>query len=100
MPAISPYIIDPIWEQFAALLPEREETHPLGCHNPCIPEKVVFDKLVQVLVFGCAYNRIADDSCSSCSALPSPCRSCRSSSPNEPRRSCGASRAWAARPLT
>jgi transposase len=60
----SPYIIDPIWEQFAALLPEREETHPLGCHNPRIPEKVVFDKLVQVLVFGCAYNRIADDSCS------------------------------------
>ncbi len=64
MPAISPYIIDPIWEQFAALLPDREETHPLGCHNPRIPEKVVFDKLVQVLVFGCAYNRIADDSCS------------------------------------
>jgi hypothetical protein len=25
---------------------------------------VVFEKLVQVLVFGCAYERIADDSCS------------------------------------
>jgi transposase len=25
---------------------------------------VIFDKLVQVLVFGCAYRRIADDSCS------------------------------------
>lgn len=64
MPAVKPYIIDPIWEQFAALLPERQETHPLGCHNPRIPEKVVFDKLVQVLVFGCAYERIADESCS------------------------------------
>lgn len=65
MPAISPYIIDPIWEQFVALLlPEREVDHPLGCHNPRIPDRVVFEKLVAVLVFGCAYERIADESCS------------------------------------
>ncbi|MDQ3316629.1 MAG: IS5 family transposase [Actinomycetota bacterium] len=64
MPALSPYIIDPIWEQFVALLPEREVEHPLGCHNPRIPERVVFDKLVQVLIFGCAYERIADQTCS------------------------------------
>ncbi len=60
MPAISPYIIDPIWEQFEALLPERNVDHPLGCHNPRIPDKVLFEKLLQVLVFGCAYQRIAD----------------------------------------
>lgn len=64
MPAIPSCIIDPIWDQFCALLPEREEAHPLGCHNPRIQERVVFDKLVQVLVFGCAYERIADESCS------------------------------------
>jgi hypothetical protein len=29
-----------------------------------IPEKVVFGTLVQILVFGCAYERIADESCS------------------------------------
>ena len=40
MPAIPSCIIDPIWDQFAALLPEREERHPLGCHNPRISEKV------------------------------------------------------------
>ena len=64
MPALSPYIIDPIWEQFSALLPERDVDHPLGCHNPRIPDRVVFEKLVQILVFGCAYERIADASCS------------------------------------
>ena len=64
MPAIPPYIIEPIWEQFSALLPEREVHHPLGCHRSRIPDRVVFNKLVQVLVFGCAYRRIADDSCS------------------------------------
>ena len=64
MPALQPYIIEPIWEQFKALLPERETNHPLGCHKPRISERVVFEKLVQVLVFGCAYWRIAEELCS------------------------------------
>src|ERR687897_1438545 len=64
MPALPSCIIDPIWDQFSELLPEKKEDHLLGCHNPRIPDRVVFDKLVQVLVFGCAYERIADESCS------------------------------------
>ena len=64
MPAIPPYIIEPIWQQFSALLPERKTSHPLGCHRPRIPERVIFEKLVEVLVFGCAYKKIADGSCS------------------------------------
>ena len=64
MPAVPLSIIDPIFEQFAELLPDRAETHPLGCHNPRIPDRVVFCKLVQVLLFGCAYEKIADESCS------------------------------------
>ena len=64
MPALPPYIIEPIWEQLVALLPERQTSHPLGCHRPRIPDHVVFEKLVQVLVFGCAYEKIADEGCS------------------------------------
>ena len=64
MPAIQPYIIEPIFEQFCALLPEHETYHPLGCHRRRIPNRIVFEKLVQILVFGCAYERIADESCS------------------------------------
>lgn len=64
VPALPSSVIDPVWDQFAALLPEREVVHPLGCHRPRIPDRVVFDKLVQVLVFGVAYARIADASCS------------------------------------
>jgi transposase len=37
---------------------------PLGCHRPRIPDRVVFDKLIQILVFGCGYRRIADATCS------------------------------------
>ncbi len=64
MPALPPYLIEPIWQQFAALLPEREVNHPLGCHRSRIPDRVIFGKLVQILVFGCAYRRIADEECS------------------------------------
>jgi hypothetical protein len=64
VPAIQPYIIEPIWQQFCALLPDREVDHPLGCHRPRILDGVVFEKRVAVLVFGCAYWRIADGSCS------------------------------------
>src|SRR5215210_4469466 len=64
VPALPPYLIEPIWQQFSALLPERKVDHPLGCHRPRIPDRMVFEKLVQVLVFGCAYYRIADEGCS------------------------------------
>jgi transposase len=64
VPALTPYLIEPIWEQFSALLPQREVNHPSGCHKPRVPDRVVFEKLLQVLVFGCAYWRIADESCS------------------------------------
>lgn len=64
MPAVPSSVMEPIWDQFAALIPEHVDTHPLGCHNPRIPDRVVFDKLVQSLVFGAAYERVADSTCS------------------------------------
>jgi hypothetical protein len=64
VPALPPYLIEPIFEQFTALLPQREVIHPLGCHRSRIPDRVIFEKLLQVLVFGCAYRKIADEKCS------------------------------------
>ncbi|EWT07323.1 transposase [Intrasporangium chromatireducens Q5-1] len=64
MPAVPSWIIEPIWDQFQALIPPIADTHPLGCHNPRIRDRIVFDKLVQVLVFGAAYAKIADSTCS------------------------------------
>ena len=64
MPALPPSILEPLWDQFAALLPHRDDPHPLGCHRARIPDRVIFDKLIQILVFGCGYRRIADHTCS------------------------------------
>jgi transposase len=60
VPALPSSIIEPLWDQVAVLLPPHEDAHPLGCHRPRIPDRLIFDKLVQILVFGCAYQRIAD----------------------------------------
>ena len=67
MPALPSWLTEPLWDQFAALLPERPiyaQTHPFGCHRPRIKDRVVFDKLVEVLVFGCGYRKAADQRCS------------------------------------
>ena len=64
MPALPSSILEPLWVQVAALLPTRPDTHPLGCHRQRIPDRVIFEKLIQILVFGCGYRRIADHTCS------------------------------------
>ena len=69
VPDIPSPIGEPIWVAFAVLLPPHADGHPLGRHRPRIADRVVFDKLVQVLVFGCACQRIADETCSASTLL-------------------------------
>ena len=54
--------MNPLWAQFEALIPPVIDTHPLGCHRPRVSDRVVFDKLVQVLVLGVMHEKIADTS--------------------------------------
>ncbi|MFF3934145.1 IS5 family transposase [Streptomyces hirsutus] len=67
MPVLPSWLTDPLWDQFSTLLPERptvNPAHPLGCHRPRISDRIVFDKLLQLLRFGCSYQAIADTTCS------------------------------------
>lgn len=64
VPALQSCLIEPIWHQFSALLPDDRSPHPLVGNRPRIRSRIVFDKLIQVLVFGAAYWRIADSTCS------------------------------------
>jgi transposase len=64
VPALPSCILDPLREQFFGELPAHVDDHLLGCHRPRIDDAVVFDKLVEVLVYGAGYERIADRSCS------------------------------------
>jgi transposase len=67
VPVLPPWLTEPLWDQFVVLLPQRPEFdpgHPLGCHRRRIGDRTVFDKLLQVLRFGCGYEAIAHASCS------------------------------------
>lgn len=67
MPAIPSSLLEPVWVEFAASIPDRPEFHPghpLGCHRRRIPDRVVFEHLVAALVHGSGYERIATTACS------------------------------------
>src|SRR6201982_3397824 len=66
VPAIPSWLLEPLWDQFAALLPGRpvyDPAHPLGCHKPRIADRCIFETSIQVLRFGCSYASIADCTC-------------------------------------
>lgn len=65
MPALPSSLIETLWDQFAALIPPHLDSHPLGCHRPRIADRVVFEKLIQVLVLGASYDKVSDSTCSS-----------------------------------
>jgi transposase len=61
-------IPDTLWGRIEALLPPRP-THPLGCHNPRVPDRRAMDGIVFVLRTGCRWNALnATGICSSSSA--------------------------------
>lgn len=67
MPALPSWLTEPLWDQFAALLPDSpacRPRHPLGYHRQRISNRIIFDKLLQVLRFGCSNQAIADTTCS------------------------------------
>lgn len=67
MPTLPVSLMDPVWEQFTALLPTRPvvaPSHPLGCHRRRVPDRVVFEHVVAALVHGSGYERIATPGCS------------------------------------
>lgn len=67
MPVLPSWLTGPLWDQFVGLLPERSvygPGHPLGCHRPRISDRIVFDRMLQLLRFGCSRQAIADSTCS------------------------------------
>jgi hypothetical protein len=67
VPVLPGCLLEPLWIQFSALLPEHpvvSPTHPLGCHRPRIPDRVIFEHVIAALVHGSGYERIASPGCS------------------------------------
>jgi transposase len=56
---------DSLWNEIKPLLPPRKP-HPLGCHNPRVPDKNAMEAILFVLRTGCQWNSLdASGICSS-----------------------------------
>ena len=59
---------DALWAEMQSLLPPRPR-HPLGCHNPRVPDHSAMDAIFFVLRTGCQWNALNETGiCSSSSA--------------------------------
>jgi hypothetical protein len=72
VPVVPSCLLEPAWVEFRALLNERRggeppefaAGHPWGCHRRRIPDRVVFEHVINALVHGSGYERIATPGCS------------------------------------
>lgn len=60
-------ISDKLWQQIEPLLPARK-THPLGCHNPRVPDRQAMNAILVVLRSGGLWNARDATGICSCSA--------------------------------
>lgn len=58
---------DKLWKQLEPLLPARK-AHPLGCHNPRVPDRDAMNGILFVLRTGCQWNALDATSICSCSS--------------------------------
>jgi putative transposase len=58
---------DDVWAEMEMLLPPRPE-HPLGCHNPRVPDRDAMDAILFVLRTGCQWNALDATGICSCSS--------------------------------
>lgn len=57
MLALSPRVVEPLFEQFQALIPPRPpDTHPRGGHRRRIPDRICFQGILVRLVTGCSWD--------------------------------------------
>ena len=72
MPVVPSCLLEPAWIEFRALLnahrggepPEFSPGHPWGCHRRRVSDRVVFEHVINALVHGSGYERIATPGCS------------------------------------
>jgi len=60
-------VSDELWARMEPLLPARPG-HPLGCHNPRVPDRAAMNAILFVLRTGCQWNALSATGICSCSS--------------------------------
>ena len=58
MRALEPEVVDVLFATIEPLLPPADETHPLGCHRPRVPDRLCFWGILVRLVTGSSWTDI------------------------------------------
>ncbi len=56
--ALDPEVVEVIWATIEPILPPPDSSHPLGCHNPRVPDRVCFRGILIRLVTGSSWEDI------------------------------------------
>jgi transposase len=56
--ALDPEVVEVIWATIEPILPAGDDSHPLGCHNPRVPDRVCFQGILIRLVTGSSWTDI------------------------------------------
>ena len=48
--ALDPEVVEAIWAAIKPILPAADDSHPLGCHNPRVPDRLCFRGILIRLV--------------------------------------------------
>jgi transposase len=55
MRALEPEVVDALWATIEPLIPARDDSHPLGCHRPRVPDRLCFRGILIRLVTGASW---------------------------------------------
>jgi transposase len=55
MRALEPEVVDAVWSAVEALVPARDDVHPLGCHRPRVSDRLCFRGMLIRLVTGASW---------------------------------------------
>jgi len=55
MRALDPEVVDAVWSAVEPLLPPVDRSHPLGCHQPRVPDRLCFRGILLRLVTGASW---------------------------------------------
>jgi transposase len=55
MRALDPEVVDAIWAAFEPLIPDRVDSHPLGCHRPRADDRDCFEVIIVRHATGCSW---------------------------------------------
>lgn len=56
--ALDPEVVEVLWQTIEPLLPVVNDSHPLGCHNPRVPDRLIFRGILIRLVTGSSWTDI------------------------------------------